>query len=136
MGLFIWSLLEYVLHRFFFHWTPENRTLKRIVQQLHWNHHGDPRNPDKILVQPCYSLCVSGLFLGGLYALTGSFFTAVGLLVGIWTGFLYYEVVHYRLHLATGDGGILKHQRGWHFYHHFVDSHHCFGVTSPLWDLL
>ena len=136
VGLLLWSLLEYALHRIFFHWTPHNRQVRQIVQALHFTHHGDPRNPDKILIRPTYSLPVSALFLGGFYAVTGSFFAAAALLVGVWLGFLYYERVHYRLHLSTAANGWLKYQRRWHFYHHFVDSRNCFGVTSPLWDLV
>jgi sterol desaturase/sphingolipid hydroxylase (fatty acid hydroxylase superfamily) len=130
----IWSLLEYLLHRRFFHWIPHYRKLKKMVQSLHFNHHGDPRNPDKILVRPLYSLPVSALFLGGFYAVTGSFFAASALLTGVWLGFLYYELVHYRLHLSKAGGGLLKYQRQGHFYHHFVDPKNCFGVTSSLWD--
>ena len=133
-GWFIWSLLEYALHRFFFHWIPHNRRFNKIVRSLHVSHHGDSRNPDKILVRPTYSLPVSALFLGGFYAVTGSLFAASALLTGIWLGFLYYELVHYRLHLSKADGGLLEYQRQGHFYHHFVDPNHCFGVTSPLWD--
>ena len=133
-GWLIWSLLEYALHRFFFHWIPHHRSIRKIVQSLHFNHHGDSRNPDKILVRPIYSLPVSALFLGGFYTVTGSLFAASALLTGLWLGFLYYEFVHYRLHLSKADGGLLKYQRQGHFYHHFVDPNHCFGVTSPLWD--
>jgi len=134
VGLLIWSLLEYAMHRLFFHWIPHHRRFKKILQSLHFSHHGDPRNPDKILVRPIYSLPVSALFLGASYTVTGSFFAASALLTGIWLGFLYYELVHYRLHLSKVDGGLLKYQRQGHFYHHFVDSKNCFGVTSPLWD--
>jgi len=133
-GWFIWSLLEYALHRFFFHWIPHHRRFKKIIRSLHVSHHGDSRNPDKILVRPIYSLPVSALFLGGFYTVTGSLFAASALLTGLWLGFLYYELVHYRLHLSKADGGLLEYQRQGHFYHHFVDSNHCFGVTSPLWD--
>ncbi len=136
MGLFFWSLLEYALHRLFFHWTPHHRKLKRIVQALHLSHHTDPRNPDKILIRPSYSLPISALVLGGFYALTGSLFSASALLSGVWLGFLYYECVHYRLHMSKTARGSLRYQRGWHFFHHFVDQENCFGVTSPVWDLV
>jgi len=136
IGLAGWSLLEYLLHRFFFHWTPHNRQIRRIIYQLHFNHHGDSRNRDKILVHPLYSLPVSALLGCVLYLATGSLYATTGLISGMWLGFLYYEWVHYRLHLGKGSKGLLKYQRRWHFYHHFVDSHHCFGVTSPLWDVV
>ena len=110
--------------------------LNQIVRSLHVSHHGDSRNPDKILVRPIYSLTVSALFLAGFYTVTGSFFASSALLTGLWLGFLYYELVHYRLHLSKADSGLLGYQRQGHFYHHFVDPNHCFGVTSPLWDLV
>ncbi len=134
IGLAIWSLLEYLLHRYFFHWTPQNPGMRKIIHQLHYNHHQDPRHPGKILVQPLYSLPVSGLLGWGFYWIGGSFLDATGFLTGLWAGFLYYEWVHYRLHLGKNSRGLLKRQRRWHFYHHFVDPDHCFGVTSPLWD--
>ena len=136
VGLALWSLLEYLVHRFFFHWTPHNRKMRRIMLQLHFNHHGNPRNPDKILVHPLYSLPLSGLLGCGFYLITGSLFATTQLLVGMWVGFLYYESVHYRLHLSKKDTGLLKLQRRWHFHHHFVDPHQYFGVTSPLWDVV
>ena len=71
LGWFIWSLLEFALHRFFFHWTPHHSRLKQIIRSLHVSHHGDSRNPDKILVRPIYSLTVSALFLAGFSTVTG-----------------------------------------------------------------
>ena len=36
LGWLIWSLLEYLLHRVFFHWSPHHRRIKKIVQSLHF----------------------------------------------------------------------------------------------------
>lgn len=134
VGFVSWTILEYVLHRFVFHWQSQNPRIGRILQALHLSHHGDPRNPDKILVRPSFSLLVSAAILAALILISGQVFAAVGILIGIWVGFLYYETVHYRLHVNKGSGALLQYQRRCHFYHHFVDHRHCFGVTSPLWD--
>lgn len=136
IGLVVWTFIEYMLHRFFFHWQPQSDRTQQILQRLHLDHHADPRNPNKILVRPSFSLPVSAVLLSIMYVLSGTLVAAVGMVIGIWAGFLYYESVHYRLHLSTANRGLLKYQRQSHFYHHFVDHHHCFGVTSPLWDLL
>lgn len=133
-GVLTWSLMEYLLHRFFFHLRPLHQKAKRLLRPLHYSHHQDPRNPSKVLVKPHYSLPISALLLAGLYQLMGDLFRASGLLSGIWLGFLYYESVHYRLHQSTRAGGLIGRQRRHHFYHHFVDHGSCFGVTSPLWD--
>ena len=84
----------------------------------------------------CTSLwiVVSSILYGLLYAITGSVLSAAVILAGIWTGFLYYESVHYRVHFSLSGSGLVGRQRRAHFYHHFTNNKRCFGVTSPLWD--
>ncbi len=135
-GLLLWTFLEYCLHRFLFHWVPRNRRARRFLATLHLRHHGDPRNRDAILVRPRYSAPVSAVVFAALWLAAGDFAVAVWTMSGVWAGFLYYELVHYRVHLSKRGGGLLGFQRQGHFYHHFVDDEHCFGVTSPLWDLV
>lgn len=136
LGVMIWTLLEYGLHRFVFHIQipVQNPRLKEIVNASHMAHHAAPRNPDKVLVRPMYGLVISLLLGSLLYALSGSLFSTAGVLTGIWTGFLYYEAVHYRVHFSLSGSGFVARQRRAHFYHHFTNNKRCFGVTSPLWD--
>ncbi|MCC6762162.1 MAG: fatty acid hydroxylase, partial [Chitinophagaceae bacterium] len=44
IGLFSWTLFEYVAHRFLFHMMPDSDTGKRIAYVLHGNHHHYPRD--------------------------------------------------------------------------------------------
>src|SRR5688500_11125697 len=37
-GILAWSLMEYVLHRFIFHYVTENPKLQRVVYKLHGIH--------------------------------------------------------------------------------------------------
>jgi len=136
LGLFAWTLLEYGLHRFIFHIDFEFRNPKtaEFINGSHLSHHAAPRDPDKLLVKPAYGLTVSAILFGWAYLLSGSFFSASGIIAGIWAGFLYYEAVHYRVHLTAAPSGFIARQRRAHFYHHFTNRERCFGVTSPLWD--
>jgi 4-hydroxysphinganine ceramide fatty acyl 2-hydroxylase len=136
IGVLLWTLLEYGLHRFIFHiQIPlRNPRLRDIVNGSHLGHHASPRDPTKVLVQPLYGVVVSSLVYGLLYALSGSLFSAAGVMAGIWAGFLYYEAVHYRVHFSLSGSGFIARQRRAHFYHHFTNNKLCFGVTSPLWD--
>lgn len=134
-SLLIWTVLEYGLHRFIFHWNPCNTTLRKLVFQLHLAHHADPRNPKKIPVWLIFTIPVSTMILSILYAWTTSLFSAVGIMVGLWTGFLYYEWVHYNVHVNCQTYGIGWHRKQ-HFLHHFLDQRTCYGVTSPVWDLV
>lgn len=135
LGLLGWTLLEYLLHRFLFHGSPGMGPLANLRRKIHLHHHRDPRDPDRLLVRPLYSLPLSALLGVGLWQLL-DFPSAVALLSGLWLGFLYYESVHYRIHRSAAAGPWLRHQRRNHFHHHFVDDSRCFGVTSPLWDLV
>ena len=86
-GMLLWSILEYVLHRFVFHLGSPIPFVQKILERLHLGHHADPRNPDRILVRPVYSLPLSAMLLGGLYSFTGTLFSAGGLMIGVWLGF-------------------------------------------------
>ena len=87
LGTLLWTLLEYGLHRFVFHWEPDSPRLKRLIFDLHAVHHRDPRDPAKLLVRPRFSLAASTLLFGAAYLILGVFSQAVAILAGIWSGF-------------------------------------------------
>ena len=133
-GLLLWTLLEYCFHRFLLHARFHNPSLNGIVNSQHLRHHEAPRDQDQILVQLPFALVTSAVLYALFWAVTRDIFAASGVISGIWLGFLYYEAVHYRVHLSLSHSPILQQQRRAHFYHHFLNSEKCFGVTSPLWD--
>jgi sterol desaturase/sphingolipid hydroxylase (fatty acid hydroxylase superfamily) len=134
VGLLLWTLLEYFFHRVLFHTHFRTPLLREIVNRSHLSHHAAPRDPNQILVISSFGVAVSLVIYPILFALTRDLFAASGVITGIWLGFLYYEAVHYRVHMSLGHSRLLQHQRRAHFYHHFSDPHACYGVTSPLWD--
>jgi len=134
IGLAFWTLLEYGFHRFLLHAEIRNATLRAVLNATHISHHMAPRDPDKILVLPSFAIVISAMLYGVLLAITRDWFDSSAILTGIWMGFLYYEAVHYRVHMSLTHSSILQHQRRAHFYHHFSNSAECFGVTSPVWD--
>src|SRR5690349_12770103 len=38
-GMFCWTLFEYVMHRFLFHFVAESPRAQRIIYVIHGNHH-------------------------------------------------------------------------------------------------
>jgi sterol desaturase/sphingolipid hydroxylase (fatty acid hydroxylase superfamily) len=135
-GMLIWTLLEYLLHRFVFHTHVliQNPWLREILKASHPAHHASPRDPGKLLVVPIYGAAISVVLFGLCAAVFRDWFSAAGVLTGIWSGFLYYEAVHYRVHFSLAGSGLVAWQRRAHFYHHFTNNKRCFGVTSPMWD--
>jgi 4-hydroxysphinganine ceramide fatty acyl 2-hydroxylase len=136
IGVLIWTLLEYGLHRFVFHiQIPlRNPFLREILNASHLGHHAAPRDPNRVLVKPVFGVVVSLILFVLIYAVTRNLFSAAGIMTGIWAGFLYYEAVHYRVHFALSGAGFIARQRRMHFHHHFTNNKQCFGVTSALWD--
>ena len=128
LGIVLWTLLEYLLHRFVFH------RFRGIVGSFHHEHHGTPRNLQYLFVRPVFSIGVSVIMVGAIWALTGSIVQTLQFMAGIWLGYAYYESVHYRVHFSPADGGWIGRQRRAHFRHHFYNSRKNFGVTTPLWD--
>jgi hypothetical protein len=136
LGALIWTLLEYALHRFVFHFRPPalKRSLLDINNGSHYEQHAPPSDPSKLLVSTSYGLAVSAALFVLFYGVIGSLSAAAVVMSGIWTGFLYYEAVHYLVHCNASGSALLARQRRLHFYHHFTNTRRCFGVTSPLWD--
>ena len=75
-GLFSWTVLEYMLHRFLFHATPHNPWAERMVFLLHGIHHAQPMVKTR-LVMP---VLVSIPFAIPFYLL---FYVIFSLLLGI-----------------------------------------------------
>ena len=49
-GLFVWTLTEYVLHRYVFHWTNDTAFGKRVHFLLHGVHHDYPQDKDRLVM--------------------------------------------------------------------------------------
>ena len=136
LGVFIWTFLEYLLHRFLFHIQLPIRSphVRDVINGSHFQHHASPRDRNKILVHPSYGIVVSALVYALIYAICRNAAAALVILTGVWAGFLYYEAVHYRVHFTLSASPFIARQRKVHFYHHFTNNKRCFGVTTPLWD--
>jgi sterol desaturase/sphingolipid hydroxylase (fatty acid hydroxylase superfamily) len=136
VGLLVWTLIEYLLHRFVLHCRPQTLALRAVVERLHLGHHRDPQDEAKITVPVFASLPITGGLLALLRLISGNWEMAALLLVGSIAGYLYYETVHFWIHRGARHGRWLGSQRANHMFHHFRGQHRCFGVTTPLWDLL
>ena len=135
-GLLVWTLIEYLLHRFLLHYRPQAPALLSVVEKLHLGHHRDPQDEVKITVPISGSLPIAGGLLGMFRIVAGSWEVAALLMTGSVAGYLYYEAVHFWIHCGSRSGRWLGERRANHFFHHFKDQTRCLGVSTPLWDLV
>lgn len=123
MGLFLWTAVEYAMHRLVLH---------RLAP--HYQHHDEPDTLAYIFAP----LWLSGVSAGVLFVLlglaTGSFQRGALIEAATVSGYLFYEALHVRMHSPVAGGFLLRALRKHHFYHHFADDTRCYGVTTPMWD--
>jgi sterol desaturase/sphingolipid hydroxylase (fatty acid hydroxylase superfamily) len=131
-GVMLWTLLEYLLHRFVFHLTPHGRLGVLFGYVIHGVHHAFPEDRRRWLMPPIVSVPVAMLLFLVLRLLIGSASPLV--LAGATFGYLAYDLLHYACHAGAFRGRVLRYLRQHHLTHHFRTPEARFGVSSPLWD--
>lgn len=129
-GLALWTLLEYVLHRFVFH----DGALGDALSRDHLRHHAEVDWFAPLQLRLGLAAVILPALAALSLALTGGPFAA-GLLAGVVGGWIGYEVLHRRIHVAAPLNRYGRWARRHHLAHHFGSAGFNHGVTSPLWDL-
>jgi len=134
-GVLTWTIAEYVLHRWVFHWTNDTPWGKRVHFLLHGVHHDYPNDKTRLVMPLPTSIPLAVIF----YAL---FHVALGarlgdpFFAGFVVGYLFYDGTHFYVHHFTPTTRWGKFLRRHHMTHHFADHDGGFGVSSPLWDIV
>jgi sterol desaturase/sphingolipid hydroxylase (fatty acid hydroxylase superfamily) len=132
-GIIVWTLTEYLLHRFVFHYHPSSGWGKRLHFLMHGVHHDYPSDAKRLVMPPAVSVPLALLFYG-LFVWMLQPLHAQALMIGFTVGYLVYDLMHYALHHAQFRSGWLYRLKRHHMRHHYADPGHGFGVSSPLWD--
>jgi dihydroceramide fatty acyl 2-hydroxylase len=135
VGIGIWTLTEYWLHRLLFHWEPKFRGGDRLHFIIHGVHHDHPNDAMRLVMPPAVSVPLAALFLG-LYILVFGTPHAFPAFAGFIFGYLGYDYTHYHVHHHTPKTNLGKRIRQQHMRHHFQDHRYGFGVSSPMWDVV
>jgi sterol desaturase/sphingolipid hydroxylase (fatty acid hydroxylase superfamily) len=139
-GLFLWTLAEYLLHRFLFHYEPSSPTLQRVWYLIHGVHHEQPQCKTRLVMPPILSIPLAAAHYALFYVVFGVVLGAgdwVGpLFAGLITGYLVYDMTHYATHHLTMKWGFLKFLKRYHLLHHYKSPDDRFGISSPLWDFV
>lgn len=125
-GVLLWTLLEYLLHRFILHRLP-------VVRTLHALHHAEPVGLVGAPTMLSLPLIVGGVFVPAWSLLSPG--AAAGLTTGVMLGYLAYGGVHYWLHhRSTRHLPPLRRLKRHHALHHHRDESCNFGVSTRFWD--
>lgn len=136
LGLVLWTITEYLLHRYIFHFEPKSEWGQRIHFIFHGVHHDYPQDAKRLVMPPSASIPLAILFY-----LLFSFFlknqsSLFSFFAGFLTGYLLYDMLHYAIHHANFKSPIMKKLKRHHMMHHYADAHKGYGVSSALWDII
>lgn len=134
LGILIFSLTEYLIHRFLFHFEAKNETETALKYKIHGVHHAYPRDKDRLAMPPVISILLALLF----YFLFKGLLSEEVLLFfpGFLSGYSIYLIIHYAVHRYRPPRNFLKILWTHHALHHYKDEHSAFGVSMPLWDYI
>ncbi len=133
-GLLLWTLVEYLLHRFVFHLEPGKDLDSKIKQfVMHGYHHEFPNHRERLVAPLVLSVPIAVPLAAGCVLVFGNFHWMIWF-AGIVTGYIAYDWVHYYTHHFRPTTRIGKFMRRYHMEHHYKDSDSHFGISSPLWD--
>lgn len=133
IGLFVWSLTEYVLHRFVFHFYPKSAIGQRIHFIFHGVHHDYPNDRMRLVMPPSASIPMA-LILYFLFALVIPDQVMFSFFAGFLLGYLIYDMSHYALHHASFKHPFWLKLKKHHMLHHYSDPTKGYGVSSKIWD--
>ena len=135
-GLMVWTITEYLLHRYIFHFEPKSEWGKRIHFIFHGVHHDYPQDTKRLVMPPSASIPLAILF----YLLFSLFFQnksdLLAFFAGFITGYLLYDMLHYAIHHHNFKSPLMKKLKVHHMLHHYADPAKGYGVSSALWDII
>ena len=131
-GLFFFTFVEYIMHRYLYHIPATSERKKKISYTMHGVHHDYPKDKSRLAMPPVLSLIIATVLFIIYRAVLGDY--VFGFLAGFLIGYAGYLAVHYSVHAFKVPNNFLKTLWHHHSIHHYRESDRAFGVSSPLWD--
>jgi sterol desaturase/sphingolipid hydroxylase (fatty acid hydroxylase superfamily) len=126
LGLFLFSIIEYSVHRWLFHGSVQ------IIAQGHCAHHENPLGYDSV---PFFLPALILLVLTGVLVLLMPAKYAFLLTGTIALSYVIYGLSHFTIHHHRFHYDLARNWAANHLIHHYhADTN--FGVTTPLWDIV
>ncbi len=135
LGVAVWTLLEYLVHRIVFH----RYSVGRRLHQLHHDHPNDPDAERSSLSTPLIASPT-----GFLLIVTAGLEDGSAIFAGLLLGYLAFIIVHYAVHRwpIEPNSWLYSETNSWLYpakmrhltHHHFENCN--YGVTTIFWDIV
>lgn len=136
-GLFVWTLVEYCLHRFLFHldgYLPDHPAALTLHFLLHGIHHYLPMDGKRLVLPPTLFCVLAYPFYKLVFGIFPYYMACSGFAGGT-LGYIMYDCSHYFLHHSKLPL-YLQRIKKVHLEHHYKNYELGFGVTSDFWDVI
>jgi sterol desaturase/sphingolipid hydroxylase (fatty acid hydroxylase superfamily) len=138
VGLFVggvaaWTLTEYLLHRFIFHYKAKSEFGKKIHFVFHGVHHDYPSDSKRLVMPPSVSIPLAVIFFF-IFRLIFGEILMLPFFAGFILGYLFYDISHYAIHHFNMHSKFWLAIKNHHMLHHYQDEYKGYGVSSPFWD--
>ena len=140
LGFFLWTLAEYTLHRFVFHFPAKGEKAEKFIFLFHGIHHAQPQCKTRLVMPPIVSIPLAALFYGLFHLIFSVLLNSPQWIAPVFSAFIFgylaYDLTHYATHHFSMRSGYSKFLKRYHMQHHYKTPNKRFGVSSPLWDLV
>ncbi len=135
VGYLLWSLTEYLGHRYLFHTEFPGKIGARLHYLMHGVHHDHPSDPLRLVMPPLMSAPIMLIAFGLITLLFGDTLR-YPVLMGFIIAYLGYDMLHYYVHHGHPTSQFMLTMRRIHMLHHFRVPDRWFGVSVPYWDYI
>lgn len=133
VGFLFFTLAEYLIHRFLFHYEGESSD-KNLIMKMHGIHHAHPTDKKRLTLPLAVAIALASIVFFVLWVLLGRY--AWFFFPGFIMGYAFYLLVHYLIHTRRPPKGVLRILWKNHHIHHYKDAKKAYGVTTPFWDIV
>jgi hypothetical protein len=140
-GLPIWTLVEYLFHRFVLHgrFGPGKGIIRKFLHErldpLHWEHHAPPFDGHHINGE--LSDLLPLFFVAAPVSFVAPAYTLPALLAGVVQCYVAEEWVHHSVHFYNFRSPYFRYIKRHHFYHHSPKGmEKGYGLTNGFWDVI
>lgn len=141
LGFGFWTLMEYFLHRFFFHgedkWmkmVPFNKFVCIFHFTIHGVHHAFPSDRLRLVFPPVPAYVLNAILAHPVITLLVPYPFFPAFYTGFLIGYVGYDLTHYYLHHGQNMPSYFRDLKIYHMQHHYKYGHIGFGVSQKIWD--
>ncbi|MEZ5068552.1 MAG: sterol desaturase family protein [Bacteroidia bacterium] len=129
-GWMVFTLFEYLIHRFLFHFEANTQKQKEMQYKIHGVHHHFPKDKDRLAMPVVLSLVLAAMFFFLFTVLLGK--NGYPFFAGFILGYAAYLYIHYAVHRYRQPHNFLSILWKHHSLHHYKSENTAFAVSNPL----